>query len=145
VLMFGAAPVKTAVPVGSKPAGTSDLSQGAGDEKHRGISVRLHGRINADPDLWRMDCLANCRGDLTTKTRRYPGPDTQRAGAVRAWGKGVAREPALLCRFIRSGADRQCIAVTANTTMMAALREPMTASGMRSLRCFNTAPVLCVS
>jgi hypothetical protein len=65
VLAFGAAPVKTAVLAGPNPARTSDMSRGAGREKHSCISDRLCGRINADLDLRCLDHLANCGNDLT--------------------------------------------------------------------------------
>jgi hypothetical protein len=42
-------------------------------------------------------------------------------------------------------AARQCITVTANTTMMAAVSEPMTARGTNSLRCFMLTPAPGVS
>jgi hypothetical protein len=78
VLAFGAAPVKTAVPAGPNPAGTCGSLIGAGDEKHRGISLRLRGRIEADLGLHCLARLANWlkQSDQQVARRRLPSGPT---------------------------------------------------------------------
>jgi hypothetical protein len=71
-----------------------------------------------------------------------PASDTPRPGSARAGGMGlgVARTTLPLSRNASAHMRCQCITVTANTTMMAALSEPMTANGTIRLRYLIATP-----
>jgi hypothetical protein len=79
VLVFGAAPSKPRVLAGSTPAGTCDRSKRARDVEHRGISVRLYGRIHADLDLHCLGRLADwLRVPIAIRTRSPPSVALER-------------------------------------------------------------------
>lgn len=79
--------------------------------------------------------LSSQRGGTPASGTSRPGPRGPCEAAAR-------RRPALLCRL--RGIICQCMTLTANTIMIAALREPMTASGTISLRYFIAPPSRCV-